>query len=341
MTNTLFSAWQVKNLQIKNRVVMAPMDQYSATSDGKITQWHYHHYLCRAIGQVGLIIVECAAVEENARISDQDLGIWSDSHIDGLKSITEAVHHYGSKIIIQIGHSGRKCECAKVEEILAPSAIAFSKNSKTPKEMDLEDIKNVIESFKQAAIRALKAGFDGIEIHAAHGYLISEFLSPLSNTRSDEYGKDRAKFLKEILQTLKSVLPEDFPIWLRISARDYHPDGNDIEDFVPLLAPIKNLFDVLDVSTGGVVEAHIKTFPGYQIECARILKEKLGVPCIGGGLITEPKMANKLIASDVVDGVFLARELLINPYWAIDAALSLGQNIELPTQYERGRYLYS
>lgn len=319
---------------------MAPMDQYSATSDGKITQWHYHHYLSRAIGQVGLIIVECAAISKNARISDQDLGIWSDEHIEGLKSITQAVHNYGSKIIIQIGHSGRKCECL-TEEILAPSAIAFSQNSKTPKEMDLQDIKNAIESFKQAGIRALKAGFDGIEVHGAHGYLISEFLSPLSNTRSDEYGKDRSKFLKEVLQGLKSVLPEDFPIWLRISARDYHLDGNDTEDFVPLLEPLKNLFDVLDVSTGGVIQAEIKTYPGYQIECARILREKLSIPCISGGLITEPRMANKLISSNVLDGVFLARELLINPYWTIQAALSLGENIDVPIQYERGRYLYS
>lgn len=340
MSNTLFSTWKIKNLQIKNRVVMAPMDQYSATSDGKITQWHYYHYLSRAIGQVGLIIVECAAISKDARISDQDLGIWSDEHIEGLKSITQAVHSYGSKIIIQIGHSGRKCECP-AEEILAPSAIAFSQNSKTPKEMDLDDIKNAIESFKQAGIRALKAGFDGIEVHGAHGYLISEFLSPLSNTRSDEYGKDRSKFLKEVLQGLKSVLPEDFPIWLRISARDYHLDGNDTEDFVPLLEPLKNLFDVLDVSTGGVIQAEIKTYPGYQIECARILREKLSIPCISGGLITEPRMANKLISSNVLDGVFLARELLINPYWTIQAALSLGENIDVPIQYERGRYLYS
>lgn len=340
MSNTLFSTWKVKNLQIKNRVVMAPMDQYSATSDGKITQWHYHHYLSRAIGQVGLIIVECAAVSENARISDQDLGIWSDDHIEGLKSITQDVHSYGSKIIIQIGHSGRKCECS-AGEILAPSAIAFSKDYKTPKEMDLQDIKNVIESFKQAVIRALKAGFDGVEVHGAHGYLISEFLSPLSNIRSDEYGKDRSKFLREILHALKSVLPDDFPIWLRISARDYHLDGNDTEDFVPLLGSVKNLFDVLDVSTGGVIQTDIKTYPGYQIECARILREKLSIPCIGGGLITEARMANKLISSNVIDGVFLARELLIDPYWTIRAALSLGENIDIPVQYERGRYLYS
>ncbi|PAF54124.1 NADPH dehydrogenase [Helicobacter sp. 13S00482-2] len=340
MNNTLFSAWKIKNLQIKNRVVMAPMDQYSAKSDGKITQWHYHHYLSRAIGQVGLIIIECSAVCEDGRISDADLGIWSDDHIEGLKSVVQACHQYGTKVIIQIGHSGRKCECS-VDEILAPSSIPFSENSKIPKEMNTQDIKNIIKSFKEAGIRALKAGFDGIEVHGAHGYLISEFLSPLCNTRNDEYGKDRSRFLREILEALRSVLPQDFLLSLRVSARDYDQDGNDIKDVIHLLEPIKHLFDVLNVSTGGVISTNIKVYPGYQIECARILKEKLCIPCIGGGLITDSMMANKLIASDVVDAVFLARELLINPYWPIQAALELNQKIELPIQYERGRYLYS
>ncbi|MDO7253024.1 NADPH dehydrogenase [Helicobacter cappadocius] len=339
MSNTLFSNWKIKNLEIKNRVVMAPMDQYSATPDGKVTQWHYQHYLSRAIGQVGLIIVECSAISKDGRISDQDLGIWSDEHIEGLRSIAQASHQYGSKIIIQIGHSGRKCECS-AGEIIAPSSIPFSEKSKIPREMNIEDIKTIIEDFKQAGIRALKAGFDGIEVHGAHGYLISEFLSPLANTRSDEYGKDRSRFLKEILEALRSVLPQDFLISLRISARDYHQNGNDIEDFVSLLKPIKHLFDVLNVSTGGVVEADIKVYWGYQIECARILREKLSMPCIGGGFIRDALMANKLITSDVVDGVFLARELLINPYWPIQAALELKQKIDLPSQYERGKYLY-
>ncbi|PAF41577.1 NADH:flavin oxidoreductase/NADH oxidase [Helicobacter sp. 11S03491-1] len=337
MKNTLFSSWKINNLEIKNRIVMAPMDQYSAT-DGKINSWHYTHYLTRAIGQVGLIIIEANAVSKDSRISPQDLGIWSDEHIEGLKSVVDACHAYGAKMVLQLGHAGRKCEC-DVAEILAPSAIGFSEKSPLPKEMTQEDIQKVIQDFKQAGIRALKAGFDGIEIHGAHGYLISEFLSPLSNKRTDEYGKDRKKFLKEILEALRSVLPKEFPLLLRISARDYHPEGNDVDDFVRLLDPIKHLFDVLDVSSGGIVEAAIKTYAGYQIECARILREKLNIPCIGGGMITQPKMANKLIESGVVDGIFLARELLKNPYWPIGAGLELNQNVSLPKQYERARYL--
>ncbi|PAF47940.1 NADPH dehydrogenase [Helicobacter sp. 12S02232-10] len=337
MKNTLFSLWKVKNLEIKNRIVMAPMDQYSAI-EGMVNQWHYTHYLTRAIGQVGLIIVEASAVSRDGRISDQDLGIWSDAHIEGLKSIVDACHLYGAKMAIQISHAGRKCEC-KAQEIIAPSKIAFSDSSRMPRQMTLKDIQDVIEDFKQAAIRALKAGFDAIEIHAAHGYLISEFLSPLSNRRTDEYGRDRTRFLKEILEALKSVLPQDFPILLRISAQDYHKDGNKAMDFVDLLEPLKGLFDVLDVSTGGVVEAVIKVYPGYQIECARILKEALGVFCIGGGLITDVKMAQRLVKSGAVDAVFLARALLKNPYWAIQAGLELGEDMILPKQYERIRQL--
>ncbi|PAF42439.1 NADH:flavin oxidoreductase/NADH oxidase [Helicobacter sp. 11S02596-1] len=337
MKNTLFSEWKIKNLTLKNRVVMAPMDQYSAT-DGMANAWHYTHYLTRAIGQVGLIIIEASAVSKAGRISPEDLGIWSDEHIAGLASIVSACHQYGAKMAIQIGHSGRKCEC-EGEEVIAPSALAFSPTSKTPREMTQNDIKAVIKDFEHAGMRAVKAGFDAIEIHAAHGYLISEFLSPLSNQRTDEYGKDRVRFLKEILEALRSVLPQDFPILLRISARDYHKDGNDVMDFIDLLSPIKDLFDVLDVSTGGVIETDIKVYPGYQIEPARILKEALGVDCIGGGLITEAKMAQRLVKSGAVDAVFLARELLKNPYWAIQAGLSLGEEISLPRQYERARYL--
>ncbi|PAF52532.1 NADPH dehydrogenase NamA [Helicobacter sp. 13S00477-4] len=336
MKQTLFSTWNIKDLEIKNRIVMAPMDQYSA-ENGMINQWHHTHYLTRAVGQVGLIIVEASAVSADGRISNQDLGIWSDEHIEGLACVVKACKHYGAKMAIQIGHAGRKCEC-ECEEIIAPSPIAFSKDSKIPREMSLNDIQNTIQDFANAAQRALKAGFDAIEIHAAHGYLVSEFLSPLSNRRHDSYGKDRALFLREILEAVKSVLPKDFPLMIRISARDYIDGGNEIEDCIKLLSPLKNLFDVLDVSTGGVIEASIKTYPGYQIECARILKEALEISCIGGGLITEAKMANKLIQSNIIDSVFLARELLRNPYWSIQAALELGVDIEISKQYERAKY---
>lgn len=338
METNLFSTWKIKNTEIKNRIVMAPMAQYSSIN-GEVNDWHYIHYVSRAVGQVGLIIVEATVVSEGNSMIGGDLAIYDDRFIPGLKKIVDSCHQYGSKIILQLAHAGRKCGI-DTDVFLAPSAVAFNASSKVPKEMSIEEIKKIVNDFKQAALRALKAGFDGIEIHAAHGYLINQFLSPLSNFRQDEYGKDRAKFLREILEEVKVALPKNFLIFLRISATDYVEEGNKIEDFIRMLNPIKIFFDVLNVSTGGVIETPIKVYPGYQVEPARILREKLQIPCIGGGLISEPMMANRLIRSDVLDGVYLARELLKNPYWALEASLKLKIDIDIPVQYERVKFLY-
>lgn len=327
----LFSPWQIKDLEIKNRVVMAPMDQYSAV-DGYVNDWHIHHYISRAIGQVGLIIMEVAAVSAASRISDGDLGLYEEGHIEGLAHIVEQCHRYGSKIALQIGHAGRKGALQNTP-ILAPSALRFNTEAAMPKEMGKEDIQKTIQDFKQAALRAKQAGFDALEIHAAHGYLISSFLSPLSNQRTDAYGQDRALFLKEILEAIKGAL--NLPILLRISAQDYHPQGNSPQEMVALLEPLHALYDALDVSSGGVVEVPIKVYPGYQIASAHDLKETLGKPTIGGGALEEAKMAQKIIASGVVDAIFLARALLKNPFWCFQAALSLNQKIDIPEPYAR------
>ncbi|WP_121021600.1 oxidoreductase [Helicobacter vulpis] len=327
----LFSPWQINDLSLKNRVVMAPMDQYSA-QDGYINQWHTHHYISRAIGQVGLIIVEVAAVCANGRIDPGDLGLYEEGHVAGLAGIVEQCHSHGSKIALQIGHAGRK-GILKDTQLLAPSALRFNAQYALPKEMDQEDIKQVISAFKLAAVRAKHAGFDALEIHAAHGYLISSFLSPLTNQRSDAYGKDRALFLQEVLEAIKEAV--DLPLLLRISAHDYHPEGNTPEKMAQLLEPLDALYDALDVSSGGVVEAPIKVYPGYQLSSAQYLKETLGKPTIGGGALEEPKMVQKIIASQVVDAIYLARALLKNPFWCFNAALSLGQEIEIPKPYAR------
>ncbi|BDQ28415.1 oxidoreductase [Helicobacter ailurogastricus] len=331
----LFSPWKIKDLELKNRVVMAPMDQYSAR-DGHVNDWHTYHYVSRAIGQVGLIIFEVAAVSANGRISSEDLGIYEDKHIEGLAKIVKECHKYGSKVALQIGHAGRKGQL-KDTQLLAPSALRFNESYATPKEMDTNDIKQVILEFKQAGLRAKQAGFDALEIHAAHGYLLSSFLSPLSNHRNDAYGKNRALILQEILESLRETI--DLPLTVRVSAADYHKQGNTPEKIAQLLEPLDSLYDALNVSSGGVVEVPIKVYPGYQISSAGYLRDALGKPTIGGGALEEPKMAQRLVGSQVVDAIYLARALLKNPFWCFNAALSLGQEIEIPKPYARMVYL--
>ncbi|WP_104732284.1 oxidoreductase [Helicobacter salomonis] len=334
MKNTLFSPWNIKGLELKNRVVMAPMDQYSA-ENGYTNTWHTHHYTARAIGQVGLIILEVAAVSAEARIDTRDLGIYKEGHVEGLAKIVAECHKYDSKVALQIGHAGRKG--MPNTPLLAPSSLPFSTEGPTPEEMDQADIARVILDFKQAAMRAKQAGFDALEIHAAHGYLLSSFLSPLSNQRDDIYGKQRALLLQEILEAIKTAT--DLPLLLRISATDHHPQGNTPEKMVTLLEPLNLLYDALDVSSGGVVKGQqIKPYPGYQIPHAMFLKEALNKPTIGGGMIDSPHMAQKIISNGCVDAIFLGRALLQNPFWCLNAAHTLGQEIKIPEPYARMFY---
>ncbi|MDF2946364.1 MAG: NADH:flavin oxidoreductase/NADH oxidase [Bacillales bacterium] len=333
----LFSSFKIKNLELKNRIVMAPMCMYSAVGDGIANDWHFVHYATRAVGGVGLIILEATGVTPNGRITNRDLGIWSDEHIPGLKRIVDEVHKHGSKIAIQLGHAGRKSEVSELESI-APSPIAFNENYRVPREMNLEDIQSAIKSFKEAAGRAVAAGFDAIEIHGAHGYLISEFLSPLTNIRTDEYGKDRSKFLKEVLQEIKSVLPKDYPIILRVSAEDYASAGNYPVDIAKLINEVKDSgIDIVDVSSGGVVHTRIDVFPGYQISHSETVRHETKLPTIAGGLITTPLMAEEILCNKRADLIFLGRVLLRDPYWTLHAAKELNYELEWPTQYERGR----
>lgn len=336
----LFSSFKIRDIELKNRVVMAPMCMYSAENDGKAKPWHYIHYASRAIGGVGLIIQEATAVESRGRISDRDLGIWEDSQIEGLKGIVDECKKHGTVMGIQLAHAGRKCEVEK-ETIIAPSAIAFDEKYKTPKEMSREDIKNVIESFKNAAKRAKDIGYDVIELHGAHGYLINEFLSPLSNKRSDEYGgsiENRARFLKEITAAVREVWPQEKTIILRVSAEDFVQEGNHPEDLAEAINIVKSEgIDIVDVSSGAVVPAPINVYPGYQVRYAEIIKEKTGLPVIAGGLIISADMAEEIIQNDRADMIFLGRELLRNPYWPLYAAHELHDEISWPDQYLRGK----
>lgn len=332
----LFEPYALQSISLKNRIVMAPMCMYSAQDDGMVTPFHLVHYATRAAGQVGLIILEATGVVPEGRISNKDLGIWDDAHIEGLSQLVEGMKAYGAKTGIQLAHAGRK---ATVDgEIFAPSAIAFSSDYKTPIEMTEEDILYVIEAFKQAAVRATKAGFDVLEIHGAHGYLISEFLSPATNKRQDQYGgsqENRYRFLRQVIDAIRSVW--DGPLLVRVSAEDYAEDGTTMEDFIVFSRWMKSQgVDLVDVSTGGVVPAAIHVFPGYQVSHAEAIKHGANIPTGAVGLITTAVQAEEILQNNRADLIFLARVLLRDPYWPLHAAKELGEEVQPPVQYVRG-----
>lgn len=337
METKLFSSYTIKDLALKNRIVMAPMCMYSSENeDGKVEDFHITHYVSRAIGQVGLIIQEATAVTPQGRISSKDLGIWSDDHIEGLSRLTSLIKSYGSKTGIQLAHAGRKAMLDG--EIIAPSAIPFNDEMKTPKEMTSEDIRETVEAFKEAAVRVKKSGYDVIEIHAAHGYLINEFLSPLSNQRDDEYGgtpENRYRFLREIIAAVKEVW--DGPLFVRVSASDYQEEGLKPEDYVVFARWMKEQgVDLVDVSSGAVVPARIHAYPGYQVPFAEAIKHGADIATGAVGLITTGKQAEEILQNDRSDLIFIARELLRDPYFPRTAAKDLGVTIEPPKQYDRG-----
>ncbi|TWT09182.1 NADPH dehydrogenase NamA [Planomicrobium sp. CPCC 101079] len=333
----LFEPMTIKDVTFKNRIVMAPMCMYqSDKEDGKVTDWHRVHYPTRAVGQIGLIIVEATAVQAQGRISARDLGIWEDSHIDGLAEIVRLMKANGSKTGIQLAHAGRKADIEGT--IYAPSALAFSKHYQTPAAMTIEDIRETVQAFKDGAIRSKKAGFDVIELHAAHGYLINQFLSPLTNKREDEYGgsaENRYRILRETIDAVKEVW--DGPLFVRVSAHDYAEGGMTPERYVEMAQWMKEQgVDLIDVSSGAVVPARIHAFPGYQVPFAETLKKETPIATGAVGLITNPQHAEEILQNGRADMIFLARELLRDPYWAYRAAKELGAESDVPVPYERG-----
>lgn len=337
MKNHLFTPYTVKNVTLKNRIVMSPMCMYSSHREGGMVEdFHMTHYISRAVGGAGLIMIEATSVTPQGRISPQDLGIWNDEHADGLAKLVDGMKQYGAKTAIQLAHAGRK---AVLEgEIISPSALAFNEKMKTPAAMTKEQISETIQAFKDGAIRAKKAGFDIIELHGAHGYLINQFLSPLSNKRTDEYGgskENRYRFLHEVIEAVKDVW--DGPLFIRVSATDYHPEGLDVEDYVEFSTWMKEQgVDLIDVSSGALVPADIKVFPGYQVKFAERIREGAGINTGAVGLITSGIQADEILGNERADLIFLARALLRDPYWPRTAALELGAEIEAPKQYSRG-----
>lgn len=333
----LFTPIDFQGIKLKNRIAMSSMCMYSCMEqDGKITPFHETHYISRAVGQVGLIMTEAAAVQPEGRISHEDLGIWHDDHIDGLKRLNKHIHSYGSATGVQLAHAGRKARLDSA--IYAPTALAFNESSKTPTEMTIEDIKEAIEAFKNGAKRAKEADFDIIEIHAAHGYLINQFLSPLTNKREDEYGggpENRYRFLSQVIDSIKSIW--NGPLFVRISTDEYNEQGNTLENILYFSKQIKQQgIDLIDCSSGGVVQASISPYPGYQIKRCETIKREASVATGAVGLITSGIQAEEIVQNDRADLVFVARALLRNPYWAKTAADELGHSLEPIKQYERG-----
>ena len=353
--STLFSSLALRSIQLKNRIVVSPMCQYSS-EDGFSNDWHLVHLGSRAVGGAGLIITEAAAVSPEGRISPDDLGIWKDDHIAGLKRITQFIQQNGAVAGIQLAHAGRKASHRRPWEggaaifpteqrgwqTVAPSAIPFVKVGPIPTELTDDGIEKVLADFQMAAQRALAAGFQVIEIHAAHGYLLHQFLSPLSNHRSDTYGgsfDNRIRLLLEVIDRVQLVWPENLPLFVRISATDWTEGGWTADDSVALAAVLKNKgIDVVDCSTGGnVAHAKIPVGPGYQVEFAERIKQKAGMLTGAVGLITSAEQAEAILTAKQADLIIMAREFLRDPYFPLHAAQELGDDISWPVQYERAK----
>lgn len=336
----LATPYQIKGLSLKNRIVMAPMCQYSVSSrDGKPNDWHFVHYVSRAIGGVGLIIIEMTDVEPDGRITDYDLGLWSDDQIPAFQRIIDAVHQYDAKIGIQIAHAGRKAEDAPTP--VGPSSIPFSEAFKKPRALTTEEVREMVQKYQAAARRAVAAGVDTIEIHGAHGYLIHQFHSPKINQRTDEYGQDLARFGVEVIQAIKEVMPENMPLLMRISAVEYWKDGYTLDHAIDLCRKYRDAgVDVFHISSGGESPVRPKAssdYPGYQVPYARAIKEAVGVPVIAVGNLDDPRLAEAIIANNDADLVAIARGLLRDPYWPIHAIQELGglTKEQIPKQYQR------
>ncbi|WP_251548793.1 NADH:flavin oxidoreductase/NADH oxidase [Neobacillus muris] len=322
---SLLEPFEYKGLSLKNRIVMPPMCQYSVQAkDGKPNDWHFTHYTSRAAGGAGLIIMEMTDVEPDGRITDYDLGLWSDEHIPAFKRIIEVCQSYGAKVGIQIAHAGRKAEDA--DQPVSSSAIRFSEQYKQPRELTTDEVKAMVGKFEAAFERAIKAGVDTIEIHGAHGYLIHQFQSPLTNKRSDVYGEDKARFGVEIIQAARRVMPESMPLMMRISATEYTEGGYGIDYAIDLAKRYHEAgVDIIHVSSGGEgTSGPASAGPAYQLDLAQAIKAALNIPVIAVGRMEDPKLADEAVREGKADLVAVGRGMLRSPYWASEASIALG-----------------
>ena len=352
---SLFSPFTLRSLTLRNRIGVSPMCQYSS-ANGYANDWHLVHLGGLATGGAGLVFSEAAAVTANGRISQQDLGIWDDGHIDMLRRITTFVRAQGAVAGIQLAHAGRKASTKRPwegsgvvwpaeggwEDVVAPSDVSFSDTYPQPHALTTDGIAQVVDAFRAGALRAVAAGFQVAEIHAAHGYLLHEFLSPLSNQRTDNYGgsfANRARLTLEVATAVRAAWPEDLPVFVRISATDWTEGGWDVDESVQLAVQLKIIsIDVVDCSSGGLVpHQRIAVGPGYQVPFARRIRLEAGIATAAVGLITDATQAEAIVAEGDADVVLMARELLRNPRWPLAAAHELGVDGPWPPQYVRGK----
>jgi 2,4-dienoyl-CoA reductase-like NADH-dependent reductase (Old Yellow Enzyme family) len=350
---SLFSPITIGSLTLPNRIVVSPMCEYSC-EDGLANDWHLVHLGSRAVGGAALVFTEATAVTPAGRISPQDLGLWKDEHIAPLARITAFLHAQGAHAGIQLAHAGRKASTSRPwggegviapdkggwNNVVAPSALPFAPNYPQPHELDRAGIADITQAFRAAAIRADKAGFDVIEIHSAHGYLLHEFLSPISNHRSDEYGgsfDNRVRLLLEVTAAVRAVWSRERPLFVRISVTDYTEGGWDLQQSIGLAALLRDCgVDLIDCSSGGnVLGAAIPLGPGYQTPFAEAIRAQTGILTGAVGMITDPAQAAHIVRTGQADLVIIAREFLRDPYWPLHAAAALGEVASWPPQYLR------
>jgi 2,4-dienoyl-CoA reductase-like NADH-dependent reductase (Old Yellow Enzyme family) len=352
----LFEPLTLRGVTFRNRIAVSPMCQYSSV-EGLANDWHLVHLGARAVGGAGVVLTEANAVTPEGRISPEDLGIWSDAHAEALAPVTRFIREQGAVPGTQLAHAGRKASTRRPWEgrgavspaeggwlPVGPTPLAFAPEFPVPHELTRQGISDVVSAFRSAAERSLAAGFEAIEIHAAHGYLLHEFLSPLTNHRTDEYGgswEKRIRALAEVTAAIRSVWPERFPLLLRISATDWAEGGWDVEQSVELASRARDWgIDLIDCSSGALIAnpGAIPVGPGYQTPFAERIRRETGIPTGAVGLITSPHQADHILRTGQADLVILARELLRDPHWPLRAAHELGQEIRWPVQYERAKW---
>lgn len=347
MKSQLFSPFQIKTLSLKNRVVMSPMCQYSVTKeDGAPNDWHFVHYVSRAVGGAGLIIMEMTSVTPEGRITNGDLGLWTDAQIPHYQRLVQEIKKYETKVGIQIAHAGRKAEDAA--QPVGPSNLSvealpeetMNGELKPPKALTTEEVQEIVQQFKESAQRAVQAGFDTIELHGAHGYLLHQFMSPSINNRMDAYGEDLGLFGEEVIQAVKTVLPENMPLIMRMSAIEYVDGGYEMSHALDLAKRFKQAgVDIFHISSGGEGppgERKPQNTPGYQVPFARAFKNELDMPVIAVGKLNDPELAEATIANEDADLVAIARGMLNDPYWGLHAEKQLTHAVHPPFQYTRG-----
>jgi len=343
--SNLFSAYTVRGTTLRNRIAMSPMCMYSAAEDGVATDFHLAHLAARAVGGAGLVITEATAVEARARISVNDLGLWNDMQVEPLARIVRVCKAQGAAVCTQLAHAGRKAWTPTKGRgplpAVAPSAVPFDADWATPHELAVAELDGIAAAFRAATRRATGAGFDAVEIHGAHGYFLHQFLSPLSNRRTDAYGgslENRARLLLRIVDAVRAELPDTKPLLVRLSCTDWVDGGLTVNDQVQVAGWLKAKgVDLVDCSSGGSTPQAPSVGPGYQVPLAERIRREAGIATMAVGLITTPEMAEEIVRNGRADVVALGRELLRNPYWPLQAARTLGDDFPWPKQYQRAK----